>query len=194
MDNYKKYIIGASLLLLVSCSNMSDISKTQLISANKSGYSKQANRQEKEGVSLISFAEFPGDIENTIPEKLTWDILKDAKFEMRYNKEYDMEVSYPVFGKTVKKYNGKELYITGYIIPIKLEEGVYALSKFNNASCFFCGRSGPETVISLKFKTKPRRYKTDEYLTMKGKLELNGTNNLDFMYIFRDAEEFTVPK
>jgi len=162
--------------------------------ANESGYRKQPNRQEKAGALAASFTEFPDHIGNTVPEKLTWDILKDAKFELRYNKEYDMEVSYPVFGKTVKKYNGRELYLTGYMIPIKLEEGLYALSKYNNASCFFCGRSGPETVVSLKFKTKPRRYKTDEFLTMKGKLELNGTDNMDFMYIFRDTEEFTVPK
>ncbi len=193
MDNYKKYS-WISLFLLVSCSNISEISKPQLIGANESGYSQQANRQDKAVALLACFIEHPDHIYNTAPEKLTWDILKDAKFEMRYNKEYDMEVSYPVFGKTVKKYNGKELYITGYMIPIKLEEGIYALSKFNNASCFFCGRSGPETVVSLKFKTKPRRYKTDEYLTMKGKLELNGTDNMDFMYIFREAEEFTLPK
>ena len=193
MDNYRKYIIGASLFLLASCSNMSDLSKHQIIGANELANKNQANNKEKAGPGFVSFTEFM-DTENTGTEKLTWDILKDIKFELRYNKEYDMEVSYPVFGKTVKKYDGKELYITGYMIPIKLEEGLYALSKFNNASCFFCGRSGPETVVSLKFKTKPRRYKTDEYLTMKGRLELNTEDNMDFIYIFRDTEEFTVPK
>lgn len=76
------------------------------------------------------------------------------------------------------------------MIPWDIKKGIYALSKSNFASCFFCGQSGPETVISLKFKTKPRRYDTDEYLTFKGVFELNDTNFNDFIYIFRGAEEY----
>lgn len=75
------------------------------------------------------------------------------------------------------------------MIPLDVKGGLYAISRNPYAACFFCGQSGPESVVSLKFKTKPRRFKTDQFLAVKGIMELNGTNVNDFIYIFRDAEE-----
>lgn len=125
--------------------------------------------------------------------KILWSVLTDVTYELRFNKDLEMDINYPVFGNKVKKLAGKELFITGYAIPLNPKAGLYALSKTNYASCFFCGRAGPETIISLKFKTNPRRYKTDEYLTMKGRLELNDTNSRDYIYIFRETEEYKAP-
>jgi|GEM_PF-696694 len=120
---------------------------------------------------------------------IAWQSIRDVTYEVRYNEQLKSKVQYPDFGKNVKSLAGKRLRITGYMIPLDINSGLYAVSRYPYASCFFCGAAGVETVISLKFKSKPRRFKTDEYLTIEGTFELNDTNVNDFIYIFRNAEE-----
>lgn len=76
------------------------------------------------------------------------------------------------------QYEGQEVIISGYLIPIDIEAERYALSKNPFSSCFFCGNAGPETVVELKFESSPGRFATDKYLPIKGILRLNrhGTN------------------
>lgn len=193
MDKYKRYCIWGSLFLVISCSNLSNFCRHQGSASAVFNYKEVVKINNGEVVPLfasqIETAQY--DSENTDVVKIYWDALSDVTFELRYNNDYKMDINYPVFGNNVKKLKGKELYITGYIIPLNPAAGLYAVSKNNFASCFFCGRAGPESIISLKFKTTPRRYKTDEYLTMKGRMELNDSNIRDFIYIFRDTEEFS---
>lgn len=192
MDKYKRYCIWGSLFLIISCSNLSNFCRHQVSASGEFNYKEVAKISTVEaGSSFAARIETEQyNLENTAAVKIHWDTLRDVTFELRYNNDYKMDINYPVFGNSVKKLKGKELYITGYIIPLNPAAGLYAVSKNNFASCFFCGRAGPESIISLKFKTTPRRYKTDEYLTMKGKMELNDSNIRDFIYIFRDTEEF----
>ena len=60
--------------------------------------------------------------------------------------------------------------------------GLYALSKNPYAACFFCGGAGPETITGLTFAKTPKRYKTDELLTLQGVFKLNSENVDKFMY------------
>lgn len=190
MDKFKKYIGWASLFLIVSCSNLSNLCRHQLSVANEFGY-RDKSFDQTAPVFAFGVERKEPDFENAAPDKIQWDMLRDVTFELRFNKELQIDINYPIFGNGVRKLKGKEVYITGYLIPLNPGAGLYALSKNNFASCFFCGRAGPESIISLKFKTTPRRYKTDEYLTMKGKMELNDSNIRDYIYIFRETEEFT---
>jgi hypothetical protein len=121
--------------------------------------------------------------------EIKWSQLADVNYISKYNKQFDTEILYPVFGSPVKKMAGKEWIISGYMIPLDIESGLYAISQNTYAACFFCGAAGVESVISLKFKAKPKRYKTDQYCYMKGTLELNDSNVNDFIYIFRNTEE-----
>lgn len=115
-----------------------------------------------------------------VPKPLTWDMLKDVKYKKRYNKDYDQYFDYPVFGEKVTALDGQKVSIKGYIIP--LDVGLYALSKNPYASCFFCGGAGPETISGLTFAKLPKRYKTDEFLTLQGIFRLNSTDVNKFMY------------
>ncbi|MBK9933311.1 MAG: hypothetical protein IPP05_04030 [Cytophagaceae bacterium] len=54
------------------------------------------------------------------------------------------------------------------------------------ASCFFCGGSGPESIVQLNF-SKKNRFNTDQVITVKGKLRLNADNVDDLNYILDDA-------
>lgn len=120
--------------------------------------------------------------------KLTWKTMENIKFEKKYYKEIDGEMLAPVFTDEIKKLDGKEVQVEGYVVPVD-EKGRYcALSANPYASCFFCGKAGPASVMTIKFKKKNKSYKTDDYIIFKGKLQLNYDDINEFYYILNDAE------
>lgn len=121
-------------------------------------------------------------------QKITWETLKDVDFDKKYDKEAKMFVLVPRFGPKVLALSAKTVEITGYMIPIDVATNYYVLSANPYASCFFCGASGPESVMSIKFKKAERRFDTDERLTLKGRLVLNTTDAEELNYILKDAE------
>lgn len=123
------------------------------------------------------------------PEELTWRRLTDVEFKDVYVEELDAFYWKPTFGKDVLDWEGKSVFITGYIIPVDYDEDFYVLSRYPFANCFFCGGAGPESVVDLRFKSKSRKYKTDERLTFKGKLALNSDDVYQMNYILEDAVE-----
>ena len=121
--------------------------------------------------------------------KLTWKTMENIKFEKKYYKESDGEMLAPIFTEDIKKLDGKEIQVEGYVIPVD-EKGRYcALSANPYASCFFCGKAGPASVMTIKFKKKNKTFKTDDYIQFKGTLELNYNDINDFYYILNEAEE-----
>lgn len=124
----------------------------------------------------------------TAPVKVTWETLKDVTFKKKWYPSDQIYMLHPTFGAPVQKLNGKEITITGYVIPVDLEANLYVLSAFPYSSCFFCGGAGPETVMSLSFKKKSRKFKTDERLTFQGTLKLNADDIYQMNYILENAE------
>ncbi|MFT3948176.1 MAG: hypothetical protein QM763_14495 [Agriterribacter sp.] len=193
MNKIRKYMLLGLLFVLISCSDFSTICQHGFNKAN--GFVFVPSAKQADAPSLFryaankneaeAYAEIPADK----PTEIYWPMLTDVTFQKKFNKDYQMDFLYPAFGFNVKRLNNKELSITGYMIPLDIKQGLYAISRNPYAACFFCGQSGPESVVSLKFKTKPRRFKTDEFLAVKGTMELNETNVNDFIYIFRNAEE-----
>lgn len=123
--------------------------------------------------------------------KVTWNVLADVKYEPKYFEAYNDEFLAPTFGKTPTAFDGKDVLITGYIIPLDAEGSVYILSKNPYASCFFCGNAGPETIVELWIQPKNlKRYQTDQRLTFRGKLRLNDDDVEHFNYILMDAKEY----
>ncbi len=118
---------------------------------------------------------------------IDWKILADIDFEDRYSKELEGWYIFPIFSKQVKQYENKVVIIKGYIIPLDVEGGQYALSAYPFSSCFFCGGAGPESVMTLRFTQPPKRYKTDDVVSFTGTLELNDSNPDDFCYILNRA-------
>lgn len=118
---------------------------------------------------------------------ITWEDLKDVKFSRKFIKEEDMYFLFPTFGEKVKRLNGCELQIKGYMIPVDPEGRIYVLSARPMASCFFCGAAGPETIIQLNLKTK-KKFKTDAVWTVRGKFRLNSDNLSECNYVL-DAGE-----
>jgi hypothetical protein len=82
------------------------------------------------------------------------------------------------------------IYLSGYLIPIDLVSNTYVISAFPNASCFFCGGAGPESVMELQLIKANRNYRTDEWKRFKGRLCLNKDDEKHLHYLLEDAEEY----
>lgn len=122
--------------------------------------------------------------------ELSWKALTDVEFKDVYVEELDAYYWKPTFGQSVLDLEGKEVFITGYIIPVDYDENFYVLSRYPFANCFFCGGAGPESVVDLRFKSENRIYKTDERLTFRGTLGLNADDVYQMNYILNEAEEY----
>ena len=138
-------------------------------------------------LSLIGSFMLNTGFKNEEPVSLTWKILGDVDFNKKWNKAEGMFILEPVFGTSVAPLKDKLVKITGYMIPIDISSDYYVLSSNPYASCFFCGGAGPESVMSIKFKGKPKRFDTDDRVTLVGRLDLNKDNLDELNYILQEA-------
>lgn len=122
--------------------------------------------------------------------QVTWKDLAQVTFNEEYNKEYDFKVLIPKFSKTIKDLDGKWIKIEGYAIPVDEVgfEDMLVLSAVPYSQCFFCGMSGPESVMDIKPKKKLFGVKTDKKLRLVGKLKLNERDLSKLNYILTEAE------
>ncbi|NEN23772.1 DUF3299 domain-containing protein [Cryomorpha ignava] len=125
-------------------------------------------------------------VAQNVPE-VNWTNLMDITFKDIYLEKDDIYVYYPLFGEKQKKHDGQTIQITGYIIPIDVEQNQYVLSAFPFSACFFCGNAGPESVMAVYFQGNTRVFNTDERLKLEGTLELNDTNVDELVYVLRNA-------
>lgn len=118
-------------------------------------------------------------------DTLTWKILNNLEYKEAQHEQYGT-VYLPEFSQEIIKFANKKVLIRGYIIPV--DKTTYALSKNVYAACFFCGKSGPETVMGLTFKENPGKLKMDSNALLTGYFRLNGTNVDDWMYSLDEVE------
>lgn len=118
-------------------------------------------------------------------DTLTWKLLGTIDFEKRPNELYG-EVLFPIINPQLKMLQKKTIAISGFIIPIDSKN--YAISKNVFAACFFCGKSGPETIMGIKFKGSLPRLKTDQFVTLKGTFRYNDSDVEDWIYHIENAE------
>ena len=133
-------------------------------------------------LSAISF----GFVEE--PTKITWETLRDVTFKKKWSAEESMFILYPTFGPKVAGLQGKDVVLTGYMIPVDVDANMYVLSANPYSSCFFCGQAGPESVVQVKFKKTTKRFNTDDRITVKGTLKLNADDINELNYILSNAD------
>ena len=126
-------------------------------------------------------------VQNTTAQsKLTWDDFADVEFNPEYNEKYDVHFLMPTFGKKIKTFQGKNIKITGYFLDISGTGEVFLVSANPMASCFFCGGSGPESIVEVVFNENPV-FKTDQVVEITGTLELNRDDVDHCNYILKNA-------
>jgi hypothetical protein len=118
-----------------------------------------------------------------------WDLLQNIKFRERFVKDIGGYMLFPTFPEKIKNLNGKEVIIDGYVVPFDATGAKVALSANSYAACYFCGKAGPASVMTINLKVPNKKYRTDQYRTFKGKLRLNEADINEFYYILDEAEQ-----
>ncbi len=142
-------------------------------------------------ISLMSFSDSKTTTTKSVVETsvandtLTWKMLGDIKYTRKKHATYG-EVEFPQVNMKLKTMQKKTVYMSGFIVPI--DNKSYALSKNVFAACFFCGKSGPETIAGIKFKGATPKLKTDTYVTLKGTFRYNEIDVEDWIYHIENAE------
>lgn len=125
--------------------------------------------------------------------EISWQDLEDVEFSEVYVDEVDEYILFPHFGLDVRELDAQEVVLSGYILALDPDKGYYVLSKGPFASCFFCGKGGPETVAELVLKSNNDKFFMDEFASIKGKLILNPDDIYRCIYIIEDAERYNQP-
>jgi hypothetical protein len=134
------------------------------------------------GIALMSFAPANGPL-------LTWSKLENVEFVEKYVKDVEGYMLFPKFPDDLKKLDGKPVTVEGYVVPVDKSGSSVALSANPYAACFFCGKAGPASVMTVKLKVKNPKYKIDDYIKFTGKLRLNDDDIKEFYYILEEAME-----
>lgn len=118
-----------------------------------------------------------------------WPALAKVTYKKEYDELLGIKVDKPIFSKDVKALEGKTIQLRGYIIPTDgfKSHSEFVFSAFPYASCFFCGKAGPETVVEVK-SNKPIPY-TSESISIEGVLKLNGTDINRLMYLLENVRK-----
>ncbi|HVU94707.1 MAG TPA: hypothetical protein VHE34_05760 [Puia sp.] len=123
--------------------------------------------------------------------KVSWDTLQNIPFEEKYIQEVKGYMLFPKFPPALQRLDGQMVEVEGYVVPVDKDRNFIALSANPYAACYFCNKAGPASVMTVKFKSKGKRYFIDNYKTFRGRLRLNSTDIHQFYYVIEDAEDIS---
>ena len=136
-------------------------------------------------MSNLSLAVFIGISQVFAQTGNFWHVLAEVHF-VTVKDAGGYTIEKPVFSKNLKSFNGKEITLKGYMIP--LEEtggGKFMLSSQPFNICYFCGAAGPETVVEVEIMGAPKF--TTGKITLQGILALNESDPDRHIYILKSA-------
>jgi hypothetical protein len=120
--------------------------------------------------------------------RITWEDLADVKFTDVYREEMGTVYPRADFGKLPRRLDGQQVMLIGYLLPMDVGGKAYALSATPFATCFFCGQSGPETVMELEFRKTEPWFAMDRLVLVRGRLRLNADDPSRLYYVLELAE------
>lgn len=118
-----------------------------------------------------------------------WRTLSNVTYIKKYDPLLADNILLPQFSPAVLALEGKEITISGHVIPLEIGENYFVLSAYTFDACYFCGKAGPETVMEIYTK-KPLKLTTTQ-VKLKGKLKLNKTDINHLFYMLKEAEILT---
>ena len=128
--------------------------------------------------------------QTTKPKEINvWKILAMITMTKKFDEEMGIDIDVPTFSKAVKKLNGSEITIKGYILPLKAskDQKYFILSAYPYNMCYFCGGAGPESVMEV-YATKSVAA-TKKIVELKGTLIVNYNPGLgQVLYTLKDAQ------
>lgn len=120
----------------------------------------------------------------------SWKTLGMVQLEKVYDATIGIEIDKPTVGPIIKSLEGKEILLTGYIIPLtgKLAQSHFMLSRYPQNMCFFCGKAGPETAAQVFMEGDEKIAFTEEKIKVKGILRINASDINNLLYTLDQAE------
>ena len=79
--------------------------------------------------------------------EIDWFKLRDVYYKSEYKEEIGGYFQTPYFGEGVESLDNEYVKITGYMLTLAPDAGVFVLSQNPYADCFFCGYGGPELSL-----------------------------------------------
>lgn len=119
--------------------------------------------------------------------EIDWLKLRDVYYKLETREDVYGYIQIPYFGIEVEALDNKEVKITGYMLTLSPDEGIFVLSQNPYADCFFCGFGGPESAIELRLKPGYDDFIMDELVTVTGTLRLNREDVSSGVYIMDNA-------
>lgn len=116
---------------------------------------------------LFSFALLSNSVFSQ--KKITWKNVLDV-----YAKEFRLKEKNPTSkikdnGISLEDLENKKVKIVGYFLDVDPNGEWFVLSKNPFATCFFCGKAGPETVLELLgFENAKKKFKSDDVVEVTG--------------------------
>ena len=123
--------------------------------------------------------------------EIDWLLLRNVYYQTEYNEDLKSLSEYfqvAHFGEAVESLDNKKVRITGYMLTLAPDEGVFVLSENPYADCFFCGFGGPEYAIELRLNKVNNDFMMDELVTVTGILRLKREDVSSGVYIIDNAE------
>lgn len=125
------------------------------------------------------------------PDK-NWELmLSDVKVRYTWSAKYGAYITRAKFGERVQQLDGKEVALRGFFLAADLTGNLFVLSYNPMATCFFCSAAGIETVVEIEPHPDDlrlfKRLRTDNYIEVKGILQLNPDNFERLVYILKEA-------
>jgi len=138
-------------------------------------------------IALTGLFAFALSIASLSAQDGIWKTLAKITYKKEYSEIMGFKVDVPVFSEDVKRLEGKEVTVKGYIIPVEgyKSHTEFVFSAFPYNMCFFCGGAGPETVMEIYAK-KPVEY-SSQAVTLKGRLMRNDNDMNRLMYAMTDV-------
>ncbi|MEM7658565.1 MAG: hypothetical protein AAF399_20745 [Bacteroidota bacterium] len=125
--------------------------------------------------------------------QLTWQLLTSIQYQLEYFPSLETEMYTPIFGPKLEKLDGKQVELSGYVIPFDPSGRFVALSANPMASCFFCGKASPASIMSLHLEDQEEQYQIDDYRKFTGTLQLNHDDPNEYYYILKEARPLATP-
>lgn len=119
--------------------------------------------------------------------EIDWLKLRYVYYESEYKKDQYGYVKVAHFGEAVESLDNKKVRITGYMLTLSPDEGIFILSENPYAECFFCGFGGPESAIELRLKPGYDDFLMDELVTVTGILRLKRDDVSSGVYLMDNA-------
>ena len=119
--------------------------------------------------------------------EIDWFKLRDVYYKSEYKEEIGGYFKTPYFGEGVESLDNEYVKITGYMLTLAPDAGVFVLSQNPYADCFFCGYGGPESAIELSLKPGYDDFYMDELVEVVGILRLKREDVSSGVYLMDDA-------